>query len=176
MPSFIRQVQVTAGGLSWTGGTTQQTQRIRFKITQMGVSHTPGVAEIIITNPSRATINAAVALPEQTPPSQPTPDTRWAISGRFSRANWFASRAEENPTDTFIKPQAYDFEAAHNFAVVNKRLPANCTGMDYLNALVQSMSSFGVGLQTAPTAALQQLKYPRGLSLFGPTRDRFRAA
>jgi hypothetical protein len=174
MPSFIRQCQVTAGSLSWTGGTREQTQRIRFQIFQRGVSHTPGSAEIIITNPARTTMNEAVALAENTTVTVDAGYEDGNFGQIFTGQLVRVSTGKENPADTFIKIQAYDMQAAHNFGVVNKRLPANCTGMDYLNALVQSLSPFGVQLQTAPTQALQQLKYPRGLTLFGPTRDYLR--
>lgn len=174
MPSFIRQCTVNAGGLSWTGGTRQQTQRVRFSISQLGVSHTPGWAEIIITNPARTTMNEAVALAENTTVTVDAGYEDGNFGQIFTGQLVRVSTGKENPTDTFIKIQAYDTQAAHNFGFVNTSLPANCTGEDYLNALVQSLSSFGVGLQTAPTAALQQLKYPRGLSLFGPTRDYLR--
>jgi hypothetical protein len=82
-------------------------------------------------------MNVAVALPQQT---AVTVDAGYEIgnfgeifTGQLVRV----STGKENPTDTFIKIQACDFEAAHNFGVVNTLLPANCTGMDYLNALVQ---------------------------------------
>jgi hypothetical protein len=174
MPSFIRMCTVTAGGLSWTGGTRQQTQKIRFQIFQRGISHTVGSAEIIITNPSRTTMNEAVALAENTTVTVDAGYEDGNFGQIFTGQLVRVSTGKENPTDTFIKIQAYDTQAAHNFGVVNKRLPANSTGMDYLNALVQSLAPFNVGLQFAPTAALQQLKYPRGLSLFGPTRDYLR--
>ena len=81
-------------------------------------------------------------------------------------------KGRENATDTFIDIIAADGDQAYNWAVVNTTLAAGWSQTDYHNALIQTMSSYGISAGYTPTLAGTQL--PRGKVCYGMSRDYMR--
>lgn len=171
MSDWIRQCELNVGGYTYTGGTTEQTLRFEFEISQQ-IGGEPGWLDVTVTNVAKA---EGKAVSQGTPLGSPVTFQAGYENGLygqiFSGQLVAVSFGKKNPTDTFLRVQAYDTAPAHNFAVVNKRLGANCTGLDVLNACVQAMSPYGASLGQVPTQALQQLVYPRGVSMFGMAKE-----
>lgn len=172
MPNWIRQCQLNVGGYSFTGGTYNQTLKCEFQISQ-AIGGQPGWADITITNVGRTEGKSIVqSLARDTTSVTFLAGYENGLYGQIFNGDLvWAAFGKKSPTDTYLQIQAICKQGAHNIAVVNKRLPANCTGMDVLNACVQAMSPYGVSVGQVPTQALQKIIYPRGVSLFGMARD-----
>lgn len=82
-------------------------------------------------------------------------------------------KGRENATDTFIDIIAADGDEAYNWSVVNTTLAAGWSQTDYHNALIQTMSSYGIQAGYTPAFAPTQL--PRGKVVYGMARDNMRA-
>ena len=90
----------------------------------------------------------------------------------FSGSIAQARRGRENATDTFVDLIAADSDEAYNWSVVNTTLAAGWSQTDYHQALMQTMSGYGVSAGYTPDFSAAQL--PRGKVLYGATRDYMR--
>ena len=142
--------------------------RIRFNVRQADLQ-TPNWAEIIITNPSAATIDKIKK--EYT---KVTLEAGYEENaGIIFKGEILQKRSgRENPTDTFLTILATDGGQAHNYATVNKTLAAGHTFRDQVDACLEPLKALGVTI--GYIADLGSAKMPRGRVLFGMCRDRLR--
>lgn len=83
------------------------------------------------------------------------------FSGEIIKVNL----GKDNATDTTATVFAKAGDAAHNTGVVNTTIKAGSTGMDVYKALVKAMPGMSAG--RVPTQALEQIIYPRSVTMFG---------
>lgn len=80
----------------------------------------------------------------------------------------------ENQTDTAVAFYASGREQAYRYGHINKTLKAGSTGMDVYQALLKSLSTFGVVNGNIPEDALKKIKFPRAHVLYGDTTHHLR--
>jgi hypothetical protein len=90
------------------------------------------------------------------------------FSGKVIQVNL----GKANATDTTTTIYATSDDTTHNIAHVNTTLKAGSTGLDIYNTLLKASPGMQAG--NIPTQALQALKYPRSVTMFGPVRHFFR--
>lgn len=162
---WIRSVHLTAEG----GGRAidLSTLRIRFKIEEFAIQNL-ATLNAIITNVSKATMKRF----------EDKEFTKITLSAGyreneaviFSGTIVYANGGRETPTDTYLRLQCQDGDAAYNFAVINKTLGAGATGKDQYDALLEAMKPYGIE-KGHITDALAKLKFPRPLVMYGQAKD-----
>ena len=90
------------------------------------------------------------------------------FSGKVIQVNL----GKANATDTTTTIYATSDDTTHNTAHVSTTLNAGSTGLDIYNALLKASPGMQAG--DIPTQALQALKYPRSVTMFGPVKYFFR--
>jgi hypothetical protein len=173
--NWIRKCELSVAGLTIVGGTVEQTLRVRFNV-QQRTTQSPGVGNIFVTNPADATSKKILSAGEFAPVTLKAGYENGLYGLIFKGTLRQARKGKDNPTDTYINVLAAD-EIGYNFATVNKSLPPGSTGQDLFNALTKELSAYGVtvgAVTQKAQKALQQLKYPRGLALFGPVKELMR--
>ncbi len=90
------------------------------------------------------------------------------FSGKVIQVNL----GKANATDTTTTIYATSDDTAHNTAHINTTLKAGSTGLDVFNALLKASPGMQAG--DIPTQALQALRYPRSVTMFGPVKYFFR--
>lgn len=86
------------------------------------------------------------------------------FSGKVIQVNL----GKANATDTTTTIYATSDDTTHNSAYVNTTLKAGSTGLDIYNALLKASPGMQAG--NIPSQALQALRYPRSVTMFGPVR------
>ena len=173
MANFIRKCKLTAGNLTVNGGGRQTSLRVRFRVVQKTVQ-SPGTISAFISNAAPQDIKTALALTENSSPVQLDAGYEDGNFGTiFKGTVRYVRVGRDNPTDTYINIQAAD-EVGYNFSMTNRTLPRNSTAHDVYTALMQDFGKYGVQDGFSPTKALQAIKYPRALTLFGPTKELMR--
>ncbi len=170
--NFIRACSVSLEGNSGRtiagGGDTDL--RIAFHVFQSTLQ-TPNAAEILIYNPSPATIkqfqNKEFSKVTLTAGYQDNSGVIYSgtIKGSVYR--------HEDAVTTYIKLFCADGDTAYNQAIVNTTLAKGYTPQDKVNAAVKAMAPFGVSLGLV-NVDLSSPRYPRGLPIFSLARDALR--
>lgn len=86
------------------------------------------------------------------------------FSGKIIQVNL----GKANATDTTTAIYATSDDTTHSSAYVNTTLKAGSTGLDVYNSLIKASPGMQAG--DIPTKALQALRYPRSVTMFGPVR------
>lgn len=164
---WLRRVNLQVG----SGGSVidLSTLRIRFEVYQTTIQ-TPGYANIIITNPSKATASRirqeykSVVLQAGYDENIATIFQGEIVQVRYGR---------ETPTDTYLYIIAKANQQAYSYAFVNKTLSAGHTLRDQVDECLKVLQPFGV--TAGYIADLGSTKMIRGKSLFGMVRNQLRA-
>ena len=162
---WIRAVHLTAEGGG--GKIDLSTLRIRFTIQEHAIQ-SPATLNAIVTNVSKSTMRRFEA-------KEFTKVTLSAGYGEnesviFKGSIIYANSGRETPTETYLRLQCLDGDAAYNFGVVNKTLGAGATGKDQYDALLEAMKPFGIE-KGHVTDAVAKLKFPRPLVMYGQVKD-----
>lgn len=84
-----------------------------------------------------------------------------------------AFSGRESPTETYVDLFCGDGEDAHNWAVVNKTLPAGSSHKDVFETALKAMEPFGIK-RGFVTDRLAKTIFPRAYPMFGMARDYLR--
>jgi hypothetical protein len=171
--NFIRQCQLSVGGMTFMGGTRSQNLRIKFSIKQK-TTQSPGILDCFVYNIASSTRTALKGIQELSPVTFSAGYTDGLYGTIFKGALKQVRAGKESPVDTYGNIIAAD-DKGYNWGTINQTVKPNSTGMDYFNALVTALQPLGV--QLGFNGAAQQLaaiQYPRGLTLFGPVKEYMR--
>ncbi|WP_156453754.1 hypothetical protein [Methylobacterium sp. CCH5-D2] len=161
----ICQLHVGSGG-----GTLDLSEfRVRFRITDP-VVQTPRAAAIRITNLSDST---ARSIPKRGGRIALIAGYAGLYSQIFSGEVRARNIGRESPTDTYVDIFAQDGLKPYQYASVSKSLPANSTGKDILDIVLEAMKPYGITAGNIPKI-LAQTKDPRAQVHFGMARDTMR--
>jgi hypothetical protein len=156
---WLRAWQLSAGGVMASGDL-----RVVFDI-KSAINGNPGNAIIAVYNLSPNTAQSIFKAKTVTFAAGYQGGIGMIFSGDVVQVNLGKDNATDTTTTVFAKAS----DVAHNTGVVNKTLKAGSTGMDVYKTVLQAMPGMSQG--RIPTDALQQLKYPRSVTMFGPARN-----
>ncbi|WP_019103385.1 phage protein [Chromobacterium haemolyticum] len=139
--------------------------RIRFVVRQQMTS-TPQSAEIYVYNLSKETAARFIGEGQEVTLQAGYQDSCDVI---FKGTVRQIRRGRESQTDTYVCILAQSGDQAHSYAVMNKTVAAGWTPSSAQNAMLQSMSEYGLTAGYSPT--LPGFSMPRGKSFYGMTRD-----
>ena len=165
---FIRRVSLIVGNASGQGLDLSQLH-IKFSISS-ATTQSPKHTTIRVYNVSTATANS---IQQEFTQVFLQAGYDGNLGQIFGGAIKQVRKGRENATDTFIDIIAADGDQVYNWAVVNTTLAAGWSQTDYHNALIQTMSSYGVKAGYTPQFSPAQL--PRGKVMYGMARDNMRA-
>lgn len=155
---WLREWQFSAGGATASGDI-----RVVFDIKSMTLP-APANAVIVIYNLAPSTANSILKAKTVTFAAGYQGGIGTIFSGEIVQVNL----GKDNATDTTTTVFAKAGDMAHNTSVVNTTLKAGSTGLDIYQALVKAMPGMSQG--RIPSQALEQIKYPRSVTLFGMAR------
>lgn len=165
---YKRVCRITTSGGS--AGTLDLSDfRVRFRITDPNVQ-SPRAAIIRISNLSEAT---AQGLPKTSGRVTLELGYEGLFSRIFSGDVKHRRLGRESPTDTYADLFAEDGQRAYQQATVSKTLPANSTGKDIYNVVLEAMKPYGITAGNIPEA-FAKAKDPRAQVHFGMARDTMR--
>jgi hypothetical protein len=155
---WLRAWQFSAGGVTASGDL-----RVVFDIKSMTLP-APATAVIALYNLAPSTANAIFKAKTVTFAAGYQDSVGMIFSGEIVQVNLGKDNATDTTTTVFAKAS----DKAHNTGVINKTLKSGSTGMDIYQALIKAMPGMSQG--RIPTQDLQQLKYPRPVTMFGMAR------
>jgi hypothetical protein len=167
---WIRDLRltVTAGG----DAIDVSALRIRFRVRQED-SQKPNNAEILITNPSTATIQKIKKEGQTVSLEAGYEEDRGGVRGLIFKGDLIQKRSgRDNPVETYLALLAASGDRAYTYATVSKTLAAGSTFKDQVDVAAESLKKYGIEL--GYIADLGSQKMPRARTLFGSTRDLLR--
>lgn len=160
---WIRELRLTV--TTGSGSVDLSNLRIRFRVEQNNTQR-PNVADVIVTNPSRDTIQK-IKKEGQSITLEAGYVEGYSVIFKGDLIQKRSGR--ENPVDIYLSLLAQSGDRAYNFAVMSKTLAAGSTYKDQVNAVAQEMKKYGVEL--GHIADLGSQKMPRARTMFGMARD-----
>ncbi len=163
---WIRQCKVQIEGAS--SSVDYSNLRVRFKVQQSNLQR-PNVAEIIITNPSKATAEA-VQKEGKTISLEAGYQTGFGLVFKGDIIQKIGPARESSQfQDTYLKILATSGDRAYNFSVVSKTLAAGHTFKDQVNTVLDVMKPYGI--VAGFMSDLGSKKMPRAKTFHGMARD-----
>lgn len=154
---WLRAWNLSAGGVTASGDL-----RVVFDC-KSSINGNPGNAIIAIYNLAPSTAHSIFGAVGKT--ATFAAGYQGGIGQIFSGEIIKVNLGKDNATDTTTTIFAKAGDSAHNTGVVNTTLKAGSTGMDVYKALIKAMPGMKEG--RIPTDALQQIMYPRSVTMFG---------
>lgn len=181
---FLRCVELKIGGQTFVydgtipdniadGRSEGPGLRIRFEVRAQDGA-TPGYARIDVFNVSGSTSAAAlkVGAPVRLSAGYGG-ETAEIFKGETVQVRAGVRDRPDNP-NSYLSILAQDGGTARNFAIVNKTLSKGHTNEDRIRACLDAMKEHGVSTGYVASAALQTIKFPRGIAMFGMAKDYLR--
>lgn len=158
---WLRAWKFSAGGVTASGDL-----RVVFDI-KSHINGNPGNAIICLYNLAPSTANSILAAGKDGGKVTFSAGYQDNVAEIFTGQIVQVNLGKDNATDTTAIVFAKAGDSAHNASPINKTLKAGSTGMDVYKELTKAM---GLQQGDVPTKALEALKYPRSVTMFGMAR------